>query len=120
MLISLSTAAASRTARRGVRKRLGVDPPPDHRIRAEIDEDQRFIGEDYAVPTAESIAAFRELAQAEGVFVGPVYTGKGFAGMLDHVRTGRVQPGSNIAFLHTGDVGNLFEIPAVVGNVARA
>jgi hypothetical protein len=35
---------------------LGVDPPPDHRIRAEIDVDQRLIGEDYAVPTAESIA----------------------------------------------------------------
>jgi L-cysteate sulfo-lyase len=101
-----------------IMKRLGVDLPPDHRIRAEIEVDQRFIGEDYAVPTAESIAAIRELAQAEGVFVGPVYTGKGFAGMLDHVRAGRVQPGSNIAFLHTGDVGNLFEIPEVVGNVA--
>jgi L-cysteate sulfo-lyase len=103
-----------------IMKRLGVDPPPDHRIHAEIDVDQRFIGEDYAVPTAESIAAIRELAQAEGVFVGPVYTGKGFAGMLDQVRTGRVEPGSNIAFLHTGDVGNLFEIPEVVGKVACA
>ena len=75
--------------------------PPDHLIRAEIDVDQRFIGEDYAVPSAESIAAIRELAQAEGVFVGPVYTGKGFAGMLDQVRSGRIAPGSNVAFLHT-------------------
>lgn len=98
--------------------RLGVDVPADHVIRAEIDVDQRFIGEDYAVPSADSIAAIRELAQAEGVFVGPVYTGKGFAGMLDHVRSGRVAPGSNVAFLHTGDTGNLFEIPEVVGNVA--
>jgi L-cysteate sulfo-lyase len=66
-----------------IMKQLGVDPPPDYRIHAEIDIDQRFIGEDYTVPTAESIAALRELTQAEGVFVGPVYTGKGFAGMLD-------------------------------------
>ena len=67
---------------------------------------------------SRSIAAIRELAQAEGVFVGPVYTGKGFAGMLDHVRSGRVAPGSNVAFLHTGDTANLFEIPEVVGQVA--
>ena len=98
--------------------RLGADVPSDHIIRAEINVDQRFIGEDYAVPSAVSIAAIRELAQAEGVFVGPVYTGKGFAGMLDHIRTGRVPAGGNIAFLHTGDTGNLFEIPQVVGNVA--
>jgi L-cysteate sulfo-lyase len=71
-----------------IMKQLGVDPPPNHRIRAEIDIDQRFIDEDYAVPTAESIAAIRKLAQAEGVYVGPVYTGKGFAGMLDHIHTG--------------------------------
>ena len=54
-----------------IMKQLGVDPPPNHRIRAEIDIDQRFIDEDYAVPTAESIAAIRKLAQAEGVYVGP-------------------------------------------------
>ncbi|WBQ07931.1 1-aminocyclopropane-1-carboxylate deaminase/D-cysteine desulfhydrase [Kribbella sp. CA-293567] len=96
---------------------LGADVPADEVIRAEIEVDQRFIGEDYAVPSAESIAAIRELARHEGVFVGPVYTGKGFAGLLDHVRTGRIEPGSNIAFLHTGDTGNLFEIPAVVGDV---
>jgi L-cysteate sulfo-lyase len=40
--------------------------------------------------------------------------------MLNHIRTGRVQSGSNVAFLHTGDTGNLFEIPQVVGNVAES
>ena len=80
--------------------------------------DQRFIGEDYAVASADSIAAIRELAQAEGVFAGPVYTGKGFGGMLDHVRSGWIAPGSNVAVIHTGDTGNLLETPEVVGNVA--
>ena len=102
-----------------VLKRVGAPARPDHVIRAEIDVDQRFIGEDYAVPSREGVAAIRELAQAEGVFVGPVYTAKGLAGMLEHIRAGRVQPGSNVAFLHTGDTGNLFEIPQVVGNVAE-
>lgn len=97
---------------------LGAPVPDDAAIRAEIDVDQRFIGEDYALASPESTAAIRELARAEGVFVGPVYTGKGFAGLLDHARTGRIPAGSNVAFLHTGDTGNLFEIPEVVGQVA--
>jgi len=97
---------------------LDADVPNDDVIRAEIDVDQRFIGEDYAVASPESTAAIRELASSEGVFVGPVYTGKGLAGMLDHARTGRIPADSNVAFLHTGDTGNLFEIPEVVGSIA--
>jgi L-cysteate sulfo-lyase len=96
---------------------LGAPVPDDATIRAEIDIDQRFIGEDYAVASPESSAAIRELARAEGVFVGPVYTGKGLAGLLDHARSGRIPVGSNVAFLHTGDTGNLFEIPQVVGHI---
>ncbi|QRP42630.1 1-aminocyclopropane-1-carboxylate deaminase/D-cysteine desulfhydrase [Amycolatopsis sp. FDAARGOS 1241] len=96
---------------------LGAPVPDDATIRAEIDVDQRFIGEDYAVASPESSAAICELARAEGVFVGPVYTGKGLAGLLDHARSGRIPAGSNVAFLHTGDTGNLFEIPQVVGHI---
>lgn len=103
---------------KAVLARLGADIPDDATIRAEIDVDQRFIGEDYAVPTPESTAAIRELARHEGVFVGPVYTGKGFAGLLEHIHTGRITPGSTVAFLHTGDTGNLFEIPQVVGHIS--
>lgn len=103
---------------KGVLARLGAPVPDDATIRAEIDVDQRFIGEDYAVPSPESTAAIRELARREGVFVGPVYTGKGLAGMLEHARSGRIPAGSNVAFLHTGDTGNLFEIPEVVGPIA--
>jgi 1-aminocyclopropane-1-carboxylate deaminase/D-cysteine desulfhydrase-like pyridoxal-dependent ACC family enzyme len=97
---------------------LGAPVPDDATIRAEIDIDQRFIGEDYAVASPESTAAIRELARAEGVFVGPVYTGKGFAGLLDHARSARIPADSNVVFLHTGDTGNLFEIPQVVGDIA--
>ncbi|MBK4348989.1 1-aminocyclopropane-1-carboxylate deaminase/D-cysteine desulfhydrase [Lacisediminihabitans changchengi] len=94
---------------------LGSSVPDDATIHRELDIDRRFIGEEYAAPSPESTAAIRELARAEGIFVGPVYTGKGFAGLLDHARTGRIPAGSNVAFLHTGDTGNLFEIPEVVG-----
>ncbi len=96
---------------------LGADIPDDDTIRAQIDVDQRFIGEDYAVPSPQSTAAIRELARHQGIFVGPVYTGKGLAGMLDHARTGQIPPGSNVAFVHTGDTGNLFEIARVAGDI---
>ncbi|MFD4957788.1 1-aminocyclopropane-1-carboxylate deaminase/D-cysteine desulfhydrase [Microbacterium sp. NPDC058389] len=97
---------------------LGAPVPDTASILAEIDIDQRFIGEEYAVASDESTAAIRELARAEGIFVGPVYTGKGFAGLLEHARTGRIPDGSNVIFVHTGDTGNLFEIPTVVGPIA--
>ena len=50
--------------------------PDDAAIRMEFDIDQRFIGSDYAVASAERSAAIREFARTEGVFVGPVYTGQ--------------------------------------------
>lgn len=98
---------------------FGMEPPADQIIRGEIEVDNRFIGDNYAVPSAQSTAAIKELAKSEGVFLGPVYTGKGFAGLLEHIRSGRVEAGSNVAFLHTGDAANLFEVPGVVGGASR-
>lgn len=103
---------------KAVLETLGAPVPSTEAILAEIDIDQRFIGEAYALASPESTAAIRELSRAEGIFVGPVYTGKGLAGMLEHATTGRIPSGSNVAFLHTGDTGNLFEIPLVVGPIA--
>lgn len=97
-------------------RQVGIDPPADDVIRAEINIDQRFIGEDYAVPSPESTAAIKLLAKSDGVFVGPVYTGKGFAGMMDHIRNEKLPAGSNVVFIHTGDTGNLFEVSTVVGD----
>jgi len=99
---------------------LNVKPAiEDEEIYNEIDVDERFIGEDYAVPSAEGTATIKQLAMSDGVLLGPVYTGKGFAGLLDHVRTRRVEQGSTVAFVHTGDTANLFEDFRVVGDVAR-
>lgn len=92
-------------------------PAADKAIFDEIAVDERFIGEDYAVPSAEGAAAIKRLAMSDGVFVGPVYTGKGFAGLLDDIAARRIEPGSNVMFVHTGDTANLFEIPQVVGEV---
>ncbi|QRM32930.1 1-aminocyclopropane-1-carboxylate deaminase/D-cysteine desulfhydrase [Microvirga sp. VF16] len=93
-------------------------PPTEGDIMAEIDIDQRFIGEDYAVPSTEGTAAIRELAMSEAIFLGPVYTAKGFAGLLTHIREGKVPAGSKVVFLHTGDTSNLFEDPRITGAIA--
>jgi len=102
---------------KGILQRLGTPLPSDETIRAEIDVDEAFIGEDYAVPSAEGIAAIKEVAHADGVFLGPVYTAKGFAGLIDHIQLGKIPSGSNVAFLHTGDTANLFEVSTVVGAI---
>ncbi|MCA1586407.1 MAG: D-cysteine desulfhydrase family protein, partial [Acidobacteria bacterium] len=37
-----------------------------------------------------------------------VYTGKAMACLIDHVRTGTLDPSSSVVFLHTGGVPALF------------
>jgi len=54
------------------------------------------------------MAAIRLAATMDGLLLDPVYTGKAFAGMLDHIAAGRVQPGESIIFLHTGGNPALF------------
>jgi D-cysteine desulfhydrase len=61
-----------------------------------------YVGSRYALPTAQSQAAIRRLAQSEGVILDPVYTGKAFAGLIDLVEQGRLGRAEPIIFLHTG------------------
>jgi hypothetical protein len=61
----------------------------DEVILSEIDVDERFMGEGYAVPPPEGVAAIREAAQSDGVFIGPVYTGKGLRLVADRELNGR-------------------------------
>jgi len=61
-----------------------------------------YIGEGYAVPTAECIEAIRLVAETEGVFLDPVYTGKAMAGLIDLIQKGTFKKSDNVIFLHTG------------------
>lgn len=74
----------------------------------EIRNDDTYIGLGYGVPDARTIEAIRLAARTEGLLLDPVYTGKAFAGMLDHVAAGRVGSGESIVFLHTGGQPALF------------
>ncbi|MCI1986333.1 MAG: D-cysteine desulfhydrase family protein [Lactobacillus sp.] len=84
---------------------------------ADFHFDQNYFGEGYEQPTASASAAIRLLAETEGILLDPVYTGKGFAGMLDYIHTGKIAPGSNVVFWHTGGISALFAESEMVGQL---
>ena len=71
----------------------------------------------YEQPNEASTQAILTLARKEGLLIDPVYTGKGFAGMLDYLKTGKVPPGSNVVFLHTGGATALFAEKQILGDL---
>jgi 1-aminocyclopropane-1-carboxylate deaminase/D-cysteine desulfhydrase-like pyridoxal-dependent ACC family enzyme len=66
------------------------------------------IGEGYAVPSPECVAAIKQVARSEGIFLDPVYTGKAMAGLIAAIRSGKVGRDENVVFLHTGGGPGLF------------
>jgi len=73
----------------------------------------------YEQPNEASTEAIRTLARTEGLLVDPVYTGKAFAGLLDHIRTGRIPPKSTVVFLHTGGATALFAEKQILGDLLK-
>lgn len=71
----------------------------------------------YEVPNQTGNDAIRLLARTEGILLDPVYSGKGFGGMLDQIRTGSIPQGSRVVYWHTGGATALFAEAAMVGDV---
>ncbi len=71
----------------------------------------RYVGPAYGVPSASGNAAIRRLAECEGIFLDPVYTGKAMAGLLALVEQGYWKRTDTVIFLHTGGVPGLFAFP---------
>ena len=69
-----------------------------------------MCGAGYAIPSEAGNAAVRLMAEREGLFLDPVYTGKAFAGLLELAREGAFRPGENVLFLHSGGAGGLFAV----------
>lgn len=76
--------------------------------RADVVVDEGYVGDGYGHPTDATWAAVTSVARQEGIVLDPVYTGKAMAGLIDHIRTGRVPKGSTVIFLHTGGAPALF------------
>ena len=67
-----------------------------------------FVGPGYSLPTDQMKEAISLFAKKEGIFLDPVYTGKGAAGLIGLARNGTLKPGSKVLFLHTGGAPSLF------------
>ena len=72
----------------------------------DVEVDTRWIGDDYAVPTAAGDAAIRWAATTGGWLLDRTYSGKGLAGVLGLAAEGRF--GSDVVFVHTGGWPSLF------------
>ena len=80
---------------------VAVDP-------AEVELDGDWLGPGYGRPTPAADEAGRLLARTEGLFVDPIYTAKGLAGLVGAVRAGRFD-GRSVVFWHAGGLPGLFE-----------
>ena len=85
----------------------GIENP----VKTEDIDIKEFYGDGYAIPSKQGNDAIKKLADEEGLFVDPVYTGKALGGMLKLQETGHFQDDENIIFIHTGGMATLFAIP---------
>jgi len=67
-----------------------------------------YIGEKYGVATKECLNAMKLVAKTEGIFLDPVYTGKGMAGFIDLIVKKKFKPEDTCVFLHTGGLTSIF------------
>ncbi len=98
-----------------IQRRLTGYPPGAGAFRAGAVPliESTYVGEGYAHPTPQGLAAIERLARLEGILLDPVYTAKAFAGMLDQIEKGRLgAPHEALIFLHTGGAPALFALEA--------
>lgn len=67
-----------------------------------------YVGDGYGIPTDSMVEAVELLARTEGILLDPVYSGKGFAGLVDLIRQGHFTKDDKVIFLHTGGAVGLF------------
>lgn len=81
-----------------------LDRPPleaaDFRLTTE------FVGPGYGVPSEAGNAAIARLAQTDGVFLDPIYSGKAFAALVVLAERGDLT--GRVLFWHTGGLPTLF------------
>jgi 1-aminocyclopropane-1-carboxylate deaminase/D-cysteine desulfhydrase-like pyridoxal-dependent ACC family enzyme len=78
---------------------VGLNCSPDP---GAIEVADAYSGPGFGVLDDATLDAVQLVARSEGVILDPTYTGKGFAGLIDHVRKGRLGSQDTVAFVHTG------------------
>ncbi len=84
---------------------LGIDTTLE---KGDVEIHDACVGDLYAIPDQECIDAVRLVAQTEGIFLDPIYTGRAMAGLIDSIRKGRFTSTDTVVFIHTGGTAALF------------
>ncbi len=74
----------------------------------DVEVDDRWLGDDYAVPTRAGDEAIEWAARHGGWVLDRAYTGKGLAGLLGNAAAGRWGAGDDVVFIHTGGLPAVF------------
>lgn len=87
---------------------------------AKILVNDEYVGAGYGVPADSTLEAIMLASRYEGILLDPVYSGKGFAGLVALARGGFFNNEDNVVFLHTGGASALFAYQEVLANRATA
>ena len=101
-------ADASRTIAQlvnGSAELLGVDLSI---VPEEVTVFDDYIKEGYGVLNKEVTEAIKLVAETEGIFLDPVYTGKAMVMLIELIKKGYFKEDDNVVFFHTGGLPALF------------
>ncbi len=84
-------------------KYIGCDNPK----REDVVVFDDYVGDGYGVPTNGMKEAVKLMATKEAILLDPVYSGKGFDGLLDLVKKKYFKDSDKILFIHTGGAVSL-------------
>ena len=66
-----------------------------------------YVGKGYGVPTKGMTNAVNLMATKEAILLDPVYSGKGFAGLIDLIQKNHFKNSDKVLFIHTGGAAAL-------------
>ena len=89
---------------------------PDAFDAGDVDVSDAVLAPGYGRLNEAAREAMALAAGHEGLLLDPVYTGKAMAGLIAHVRSGRIAPGSRVLFVHTGGQPALFAYADSLGS----
>ena len=69
--------------------------------------DDNFVGDGYESVYTQLITSIKNAATIDGLVLDTTYTGKAFFALERYIKKGKIQPGSNVLFWHTGSFLNL-------------
>ena len=87
---------------------LTIADLPGEVVDEDVEVDVRWLGDDYAIPTAASRDAITWAAHNGAWVLDDVYTAKGMAGLLGNAKQGRWGSGDDVIFIHTGGSPEVF------------